>query len=89
MNIAITGEGIISAIGYDKATVLESLREGRSGIGEMHYLPSTHHELPVGEVKWSDEELQSRLSLDPSGKFSRTAMMGMWSIRQALEDSRL
>ena len=89
MNIAITGEGIISAIGYDKATVLESLREGRSGIGEMRYLPSTHHELPVGEVKWSDEELQSRLSLDPSGKFSRTAMMGMWSIRQALEDSLL
>ena len=89
MNIAITGEGIISAIGYDKATVLESLREGRSGIGEMRYLPSTHHELPVGEVKWSDEELQSRLSLDPSAKFSRTAMMGMWSIRQALEDAGL
>ena len=89
MNIAITGEGIISAIGYDKATVLESLREGRSGIGEMRYLPSTHHELPVGEVKWSDEELRSRLSLDPSSKFSRTAMMGMWSIRQALEDSLL
>ena len=89
MNIAITGEGIISAIGHDKATVLESLREGRSGIGEMRYLPSTHHELPVGEVKWSDEELQSRLSLDPSGRFSRTAMMGMWSIRQALEDSLL
>ena len=89
MNIAITGEGIISAIGHDKATVLESLREGRSGIGEMRYLPSTHHELPVGEVKWSDEELQSRLSLDPSGKFSRTAMMGMWSIRQALEDAGL
>ena len=89
MNIAITGEGIISAIGYDKATVLESLREGRSGIGEMRYLPSSHHELPVGEVKWSDEELQSRLSIDPSGKFSRTAMMGMWSIRQALEDAGL
>ena len=50
MNIAITGEGIISAIGHDKATVLESLREGRSGIGEMRYLPSAHHELPVGEV---------------------------------------
>ena len=45
MNIAITGEGIISAIGHDKATVLESLHEGRSGIGEMRYLPSTHHEL--------------------------------------------
>ena len=87
MNIAITGEGIISAIGVDKASVLESLREGRSGIGEMRYLPSSHHELPVGEVKWSDEELQSRLALDPSMKFSRTAMMGIWAVRQALEDA--
>lgn len=87
MNIAITGEGIISAIGTDKASVLESLREGRSGIGEMRYLPSSHHELPVGEVKWSDEELQSRLSLDPSMKFSRTAMMGIYAVRQALEDA--
>ena len=89
MNIAITGEGIISAIGHDKVTVLESLREGRSGIGEMRYLPSAHHELPVGEVKWSDEELQARLSLDASVKVSRTAMMGMWAVRQALEDSAL
>ena len=89
MNIAITGEGIISAIGYDKATVLESLREGRSGIGEMHYLPSSHHELPVGEVKWSDEELRSQLSLDPSAKLSRTTMMGMYAVRQALADAAL
>ena len=89
MNIAITGEGIISAIGHDKATVLESLREGRSGIGEMRYLPSSHHELPVGEVKWSDEELRSQLSLDPSAKVSRTTMMGIYAVRQALEDSAL
>ena len=31
-NIVITGEGIISAIGNDKATVLQSLLDGRSGI---------------------------------------------------------
>ena len=89
MNIAITGEGIISSIGHDKATVLESLREGKSGIAEMRYLRSEHHELPVGEVKFSDEELQSLLSLDPSLEVSRTAMMAMWAVRQALEDAAL
>ena len=48
MNIVITGEGIISAIGYDKATVLAALREKRTGIGQMRWLKSTHRELPVG-----------------------------------------
>ena len=64
MNIVITGEGIISAIGYDKATVLAALREKRTGIGQMRWLKSTHRELPVGEVKWSDEELQQQLGQD-------------------------
>ena len=50
-DIVITGEGIVSAIGNDKASVLQALLEGRSGIAEMRYLRSSHHELPVGEVK--------------------------------------
>ena len=87
MNIVITGEGIISAIGHDKASVLTALREKRTGIGPMRHLHSTHRELPVGEVKWSDEELHGRLGL-PS-VVSRTAMMGMWAVRQALEDARV
>ena len=87
MNIVITGEGIISAIGYDKATVLAALRERRTGIGQMRWLKSTHRELPVGEVKWSDEELQQQLGLPADELTSRTAMMGMWAVRQALEDA--
>lgn len=40
MNIAITGEGIVSAIGLNKQEVLQALQEGRTGIGEMKYLQS-------------------------------------------------
>lgn len=89
MNIVITGEGIISAIGHDESSVLTALREQRTGIGEMRWLHSTHHELPVGEVKWSDEELRQRLGLSSDLQMSRTAMMGMWAVRQALADARL
>ena len=32
-NIVITGEGIVSAIGSDKDSVLNSLRSNRTGIG--------------------------------------------------------
>ena len=89
MNIAITGEGIVSAIGHDKTAVLESLRDGRSGIGEMRHLPSVHHELPVGEVKLSNDEMKSLLGIAVSQEVSRTALMGILAVRQALEDSRL
>ena len=87
-NIVITGEGIISAIGNDKESVLASLREGRTGIGEMRYLHSVHHELPVGEVKLSNEEMKSSLGL--RGELvSRTILMGMMAVRQALADARV
>ena len=89
MNIAITGEGIICAIGADKASVLESLRHKKTGVDKMRYLRSQHHELPVGEVKLSDDEMKSLLGIDPLQEVSRTALMGMLAVRQALEDTSL
>ena len=87
MNIAITGEGIISAIGLKKQEVLQSLLEKRSGIGEMKFLQSTHHELPVGEVGLSDEQMKGILGIPVSQMMSRTALMGIIAIQQALEDA--
>ena len=60
-SIVITGEGIVSAIGLDKKSVLRSLQEGKTGIGLMHYLDSVHKELPVGEVHLSNEEMKERV----------------------------
>ena len=87
MNIAITGEGIICAIGADKASVLDSLRRKQTGIATMRYLPSDHKELPVGEVKLSDDEMKSLLGIESSVEVSRTALMGMLAVRQALDDA--
>lgn len=56
--IYITGAGIISAIGNDKQEVLCSLQNKCSGIGTMRYLQSEHTELPVGEVKLSDDQMR-------------------------------
>ena len=89
MDIAIIGEGIICAIGADKASVLDSLRHRRSGIGEMHHLHSCHTELPVGEVPLSNDEMARQLGLEPSDLLSRTALMGMLAVRQALDDAGL
>lgn len=87
--VVITGEGIVSAIGNNKAEVLRSLREKRSGIGEMRFLNSAHKELPVGEVKMSDEEMKRLLDIPQSKLVSRTALMGMLAVRQALHDAGL
>lgn len=89
MNIAITGEGIVSAIGLNKQEVLQSLREGRSGIGEMKYLQSVHHELPVGEVGLSNEQMKEKLGIPFGQMMSRTALMGMLAIDQALKDAHV
>ena len=87
MNIAITGEGIISAIGLNKQEILQSLLEKRSGIGEIKHLQSTHHELPVGEVDLSNEQMKEILGIPKSQMMSRTALLGIMAIQQALEDA--
>lgn len=89
MNIAITGEGIVSAIGLNKQEVLQSLQEGRTGIGEMKYLQSVHHELPVGEVDLSNEQMKEMLGIHPRQMMSRTSLMGMLAIDQALKEAHV
>lgn len=88
-NVGVIGIGIVCAIGNDATGVLSSLREERTGIGSMRYLQSSHKELPVGEVKLSNEEMKRMLGLDENAIVSRTVLMGAIAIRQAVEDSNI
>ena len=89
MNVAITGEGIVSAIGIGKEAVLQSLLLGKTGIGKMTYLDSAHHELPVGEVKLSNLQMKEMLGIASNQIMSRTALLGMLAINQALKEARI
>lgn len=87
--ISVTGIGIISAIGNNTTETVASLRQGRSGIGEVRYLNTVHHSLPVGEVKMSNDELRTLLHI-PAGTFaSRTTLLGVHALRQAIADAGL
>ena len=86
-SISITGLGVICAIGNDATSVLSSLRNGESGIGAMKYLQTKHRELPVGEVKLSNDEMKQILGIDTSLPISRTSLMGAIAIRQALDNA--
>ncbi len=87
--ILITGAGIVSSIGFGKQETLDSLLAGKSGIGRMRYLQSSHTEFPVGEVQKSNEELREMLDLPESKPMVRTALMGAVALKEALEEARL
>ncbi len=87
--IYITGTGVVSAIGIGKAATLEALLNNRSGVGQLKYLKTEHKEFPVGEVKLTDAEMRERLGIAPDAVTTRTALMGMLALGEALEEARL
>ena len=89
MNIAITGLGIICAIGNNSQQVLDSLVNRKTGVCMMKYLQSCHKELPVGEVKLSDDELKTLLGLPVESLYSRTTLLGAVAVKQAMADAGL
>ncbi len=87
--IYITGTGVVSAIGIGKAATLEALLSNRSGVGQLKYLKTEHKEFPVGEVKLTDAEMCERLGIAQDAVTTRTALMGMLALGEALDEARL
>ena len=87
--IFVTGTGIISALGVNKNETLAALREQRTGIAPLHYLKTSHTEFPVGEVKRTNEEMTKMLQISETEVTTRTSLMGMIAVREALEDADL
>ena len=87
--ILITGCGVISAIGRNKAETLDALLNNRSGVGPLVYLKTEHKEFPVGEVKMSDEEMRKHLNINDKAITTRTALMGMIALDEALKDAKI
>ncbi|GHV45448.1 beta-ACP synthase [Bacteroidia bacterium] len=85
--IFITGMGIVSAIGNNVAETMQSLQEKRSGISIIKYLKTAHTEFPVGEVKMSNEEMMSILQIPENQTITRTSLMGMLAVREALKSA--
>ncbi len=87
--IAITGAGVVSAIGVGKEQNLESLLNGVEGVAPVHYLQTEHKECMVGEVKLSDEEMKSLLGMQADAPMVRTSLLGILALREALDEARL
>ena len=86
--IRITGAGIVSAIGMDKAATLDALMNRRTGVEPVRHLQTLHADLPVGEVKYSNDELHEMLRIPPSEAFIRSSLLAIPAVREALEQAR-
>lgn len=87
--VLITGAGVVSAIGFGQEQSLEALRQGLSGVERVRFLPTEHTEFPVGEVKLSNEMLCRQLNIPYTKRESRTELMGMLALKEALLQARL
>ena len=87
--IFVSGLGIVSALGLDKESTLQALCQGVSGVASVQYLQTEHTGFPVGEVKLSNEEMQTLLSIPCDTPHTRTSLLGMLAVREALEHASL
>src|SRR5690242_5927898 len=86
--VAITGMGIVSAIGNSVEENFNALINGEKAITTIDNIDTVHkHVMMVGEIKKTNEELANELGLTPDNNFSRTAMLGALAAKQAVQNA--
>ena len=87
MGIVVTGVGIVSALGIGVEQNLAGIREGRTGISSSPSILKTSHNIPVGELLLTNDELHNAANIPASEHLSRTALLGILAVREALANS--
>ncbi len=86
--VAITGMGIISAIGNSVEENFHALIHGEKAITTISNIETVHQDvMKVGEIKMTNHELSSELGLPADNSFSRTALLGAIAARQAVKNA--
>lgn len=88
--VAITGMGIISAIGNNVAENYQSLIDGKKGITRVDKIDTIHRDaIMVGEIDTTNEAFESQLGLSKDNNYSRTSFLGAVAAKQAVENARI
>ncbi len=86
--VAITGMGIISAIGNNVEENFRSLVSSEKGISKTDNIDTIHKdEIMFGEIKKSSDDLIAELGLPADNNFTRTALLGAFAAKQAVENA--
>jgi 3-oxoacyl-[acyl-carrier-protein] synthase-1 len=86
-DVYITGAGVLSAIGTNKAETLDALLNQRTGVERIKYLHTSHNDLPVGEVKFSNDALREKLDIPASEAFIRSSLLAIPAVCEALRQA--
>lgn len=87
--IAVTGIGLISALGIGAEQNLHALRNKYCGIAPVRYLSTSLRDIPVGEVDATNEELASKLGISYPGSELRSVLLGVAAAREAMQSAML
>ncbi|MBK5192972.1 MAG: beta-ketoacyl-[acyl-carrier-protein] synthase family protein [Flavobacteriaceae bacterium] len=87
--IAVTGMGIISALGTSAGENYSALIAGKTGLSYPEILKTIHSNLPVGEVKFSNLELAGKLNLPVAHTFTRATLFGAIAAKEAISQALL
>ena len=79
MRIAVTGAGIVCAIGRDKSEVWQSIVESRDGIDKLTRFP--------GETFPTNLAAEVKSDLPGARRFSRTDLLAVTAAREAIEQA--
>ncbi|WP_422082323.1 beta-ketoacyl-[acyl-carrier-protein] synthase family protein [Ulvibacterium sp.] len=86
--IAITGMGIISAIGNNVEENYKALIECKKGISRISKIDTVHRDaLMVGEIDFTNQELEELLGLNTDHNYSRSALLGAYAAKQAVSNA--
>src|SRR5690606_11795556 len=88
MKIAVTGMGIISALGTTVEENFDALKNRISGISDLENIDTIHRGvLKFGEIKLTNSDLANILKLQDNHSFSRTTLLGAYTAKQAVENA--
>ncbi len=82
--VAITGMGVISAIGNNALENYESLISGKAGISKITHIDTIHADaIMVGEIKTTNTTFEQQLNLTENS-YSRSPILGIIAAKEAL-----
>ena len=81
----VNGTGAVSAAGIDVPGHIGFMKSGKSAIAFSEHIATAVHS-PVGEVRLSDTELKEKLGISADETVSRTALLGLVAVLEALDD---
>jgi len=88
--VYVTGMGIITSVGMNTKEHLDSLVRLRTGFGKIELLPTIHRDtLPAFEIKITDSELCRMVGVPDREGYSRTALLGIISVKEALASANI